>query len=79
MYSDKITGRGNIIYADGMLYLYGENGEVVLAKPELNKFSKVSAFKVPYGEDQHWAHLVIKDGRLYVRHGNSLMVYDIRK
>ncbi len=79
MYSDKITGRGNIIYADRMLYLYGENGEVVLAKPELNKFSKVSVFKVPYGEAQHWAHLVIKDGRLYVRHGNSLMVYDIRK
>jgi len=79
MYSEKITGRGNIIYADGMLYLYGENGEVVLAQPGMNKFSKISAFKVPYGEAQHWAHLVIKDGRLYVRHGSSLMVYDIRK
>lgn len=51
----------------------------MLAQPGMNKFSKISAFKVPYGEAQHWAHLVIKDGRLYVRHGSSLMVYDIRK
>jgi len=77
MYSDKITGRGNIIAADGMLYLYGENGEVVLAKPGPNDFKKISSFKVPYGEAQHWAHLVIHNGRLYVRHGNALMVYDI--
>ncbi len=79
MYSEKITGRGNIIFADGMLYLYGENGEVVLAEPLMDSFKKISAFKVPFGADQHWAHLVIGNGRLYVRHGTSLMVYDIRK
>ena len=79
MFSEKITGRGNIIFADGMLYLYGDTGEVVLAEPLLNSFKKAGSFKVPFGTDQHWAHLVISDGRLYVRHGNSLMVYDIRK
>ncbi|MEI7663693.1 MAG: PQQ-binding-like beta-propeller repeat protein, partial [Bacteroidota bacterium] len=26
MYSEKITGKGNIIFADGLMYLYGENG-----------------------------------------------------
>ncbi len=79
MYAEKITGRGNIIYADGMLYLYGENGEVVLAQPLADSFKKISAFKVPYGADQHWAHLVIGQGRLFVRHGTSLMVYNLRK
>jgi outer membrane protein assembly factor BamB len=79
MYSEKITGRGNIIYADGMLYLYGDNGEIVLAEPLANSFRKVSAFKVPYGADQHWAHLVIGHGRLFVRHGTSLMAFDITK
>ena len=78
MFSEKITGRGNIIFADGLLYLYGDNGEVVLAEPLANSFKKISAFKVPYGADQHWAHLVIANGRLFVRHGTSLMVYDIR-
>jgi outer membrane protein assembly factor BamB len=79
MYSEKITGRGNIVSADGMLYLYGENGEIVLAEPQANSFKKVSSFMVPFGKDQHWAHLVIGQGRLFVRHGSSLMVYDIRK
>ena len=79
IYSEKITGRGNIITADGMLYLYSDNGEVVLAQPASTGFTKVSSFKVPFGSAQHWAHLVIKDGRLYVRHGNSLMVYSIKK
>jgi outer membrane protein assembly factor BamB len=79
VFSEKITGRGNIVSADGMLYLYGENGEVVLAEPLANSFRKISAFKVPFGADQHWAHLTIAGGRLYVRHGTSLMVYDIRK
>ena len=79
MHSEKITGKGSIIYSDGMLYLYGENGEVVLAEPLMDSFKKVSAFKVTLGTDQHWAHPVISNGRLYIRHGTSLMVYDIRK
>ena len=79
VYSEKITGRGNIISADGMLYLYSDNGEVVLAQPTSTGFTRVSSFKVPFGSAQHWAHLVIKDGRMYVRHGNSLMVYSIKK
>jgi outer membrane protein assembly factor BamB len=79
MYSEKITGRGNIIYSDGMLYLYGDNGEIVLAEPLPNSFKKVSSFPMPFGTDQHWAHLTIAHGKLFVRHGSSLMVYDISK
>jgi outer membrane protein assembly factor BamB len=77
---DKFNGKGgNIIAADGMLYTYDDGGEVALVEPTATGFKKISAFKVPFGSSQHWAHLVIKNGRLYVRHGNSLMVYDIRK
>jgi len=68
---------GNTISADGMLYAYDEGGEVALLQPTPDGFKKVSAFKVPYGSAQHWAHLVIHDGKLYVRHGEALMVYDI--
>jgi outer membrane protein assembly factor BamB len=77
VYSEKLTGRGNIIAADGMLYLYGDNGEIVLAQPSASGFKKISSFKVPFGSAQHWAHLVVGNGRLYVRHGNSMMVYNI--
>jgi len=77
LYSEKITGNGNIIFADGMLYCYGDNGEVLLVQPLESGFKKVSSFKVPFGANQNWAHLVIKDKKLYLRHGTSLMVYSI--
>jgi len=72
-----ITGKGNIISADGMLYCYSDKGEIVLASPGPAGITRISGFNVPFGTDQHWAHLVIADGKLFVRHGSSLMVYSI--
>ena len=77
--SNQITGKGNIISANGMVYCYSDKGEIVLGLPGANGITRVSNFKVPYGTDQHWAHLVISDGMLFVRHGTSLMVYNIKK
>jgi outer membrane protein assembly factor BamB len=77
---DKMNNKfGSIISAEGMLYTYDESGEVSLIEPTLSGFKKISGFKIPFGSAQHWAHPVIENGRLYIRHGNSLMVYDIRK
>jgi outer membrane protein assembly factor BamB len=67
----------NIIANDGLLYVYSESGKVSLVEPMPGKINIVSSFPVPFGSNTHWAHLVIKDGKLYVRHGTSLMVYDI--
>lgn len=77
--SSQPTGRGTIISADGMLYCYSDKGEIALALPGTDSLTKVSSFKVPYGADQHWAHPVVDNGKLYVRHGTSLMVYNIKK
>ena len=77
--SRELGGKGNVIYADGMLYCYDESGKVGLVKPNHKAFTVVSSFDVPLGEKQHWAHPVIDDGRLYVRHGSALMVYSIAK
>jgi outer membrane protein assembly factor BamB len=77
LYSEKVAGNGIIIFADGMLYGYGDNGEVVLLKPTDKGFEKVSSFKVTKGSNQHWPHLVIHNKKLYVRRGKALMVYSI--
>jgi outer membrane protein assembly factor BamB len=79
MYSANIFKSGNIIYADGRLYCYSESGEIALLDPQENNFKSVGKFDVPYGEKHHWAHLVIHDKKLYVRHGSSLIVYSIAK
>jgi outer membrane protein assembly factor BamB len=79
-FSDRVLGsKGNIIFSDGMFYCYSEKGDVGLVKPSPDKFEVVSSFKVKMGSNEHWAHLVIKNGRLYVRHGEALMVYDISR
>ena len=75
---NKELGGGAVIYADGMFYCYAENdGEMALVDASCNKFEVVSRFKVPLGTDQHWAHPVIKNCVLYIRHGNALMAYNI--
>ena len=79
MYETKWFIKGSLTYADGMLYCYNEkNGMVGLVKATPEKFEIISSFKVPLGTEQHWAHPVVYDGRLYIRHGNTLMAYDIK-
>ncbi len=77
LYSSKMLKVGNIIYADGLLYCYGTGGKVGIVDPKSNSWDLLGSFEVPYGEKWHWAHLVIHNKRLYVRHGTSLMVYDL--
>lgn len=70
---------GSVIYADGMLYCYAEDGTVGLMRPSPESCQVVSTFKVPLGDAQHWAHMVVAGGRLYVRHGDALMCYDVAR
>lgn len=77
LYSADMIAPANIISAEGLLYCYSEAGTVNLVEPKTDSFNLLSSFKVLFGANEHWAHLVIHDKKLYVRHGNSLMVYDI--
>ena len=72
-------GRGVVISADGLLYLYADNGDLGLVELNDKGFTVKSKFKITLGTDQHWAHPVIDNGVLYVRHGNALMAYSIKK
>ena len=70
--------KGSVTYADGMLYCYEEkSGNVALVKPTPKGFEIVSSFAVTQGDGKHWAHPVVCGGRLYIRHGDALMAYDI--
>ena len=77
-FDTKWENKGNLLVADGLIYCYCENGTVGLIKPDPSGWKPVSSFKITEGSGKHWAHLVISEGRLYVRHGEALMAYDIR-
>jgi outer membrane protein assembly factor BamB len=77
LYKTNQFAPGNIIANDGLLYIYSEGGKVALIRPDESKFNIVSSFQVPMGAGPHWAHLVLNNRKLYVRHGSSLMAYDV--
>ncbi len=72
--------KGSIISAEGLLYIYDEKkGNVGLLKATPEKFDLVSSFQVKLGKSgPFWAHPVIHNGILYLRHNNALMAYDIK-
>jgi len=71
--------KGALIFADDMLYCYTEKGMVGLVKIDNGKMELVSSFKMPVGTKEFFTIPVISEGILYLRHGNSLLAYDIRK
>ncbi|MQY78854.1 MAG: PQQ-binding-like beta-propeller repeat protein [Bacteroidetes bacterium] len=78
-WTSRWYNKGSIIYADGMLYLFEEkSGHVALVKPDPEKFDIVSEFRITKGDGPYWAHPVIRDGRLYIRHGGVLLVYSLK-
>jgi len=79
LWTSKWYSRGSIISADGMLYLYEEkSGHVALTRPDSSKLDIVSEFQITKGEGPFWAHPVISKGKLYIRHGDILMAYQIK-
>lgn len=77
MYEASAVGPGSVIYADGMLYCYGDKGMLALLRATPKALEIISRFKVTQGEGPHWAHPAISGGRLYIRHGDLLMAYDV--
>lgn len=78
LFTSREVGNGAVIYADGMLYCYSERGELALLEPKADRFEVAGKTRVKVGSGQHWAHPVIDDGSLYIRHGNALIAYDIK-
>jgi outer membrane protein assembly factor BamB len=71
--------KGSLVMADGLLYAYNERGNVGLIEPNPDSFKVVSQFKLKGGAGPHWAHPFIADGKLFLRHGEVLFVYDIKE
>lgn len=73
------TADGSLIYADNKFICYGRNGTVSLIEYSQNNLQTAGEFKIDEGSGHHFSHPVIADGRLYIRHGNALMSYNIKK
>ena len=79
MWETREVRQGALIAADGMLYIYEgpRHGilNLVTASPEA--FERISHFTVPDGTGKHWAHPTLANGKLCIRHGDTLIAYDV--
>ena len=79
IYDEEWHSKGELVYADGLFYVYIEKtGHVGLVQPDPSGFKVISSFKIEKGRGPHWSHPYIFDGKLFLRHGDVLMVYNLR-
>jgi outer membrane protein assembly factor BamB len=76
----KGNGSGCVTYADGMLYFRYQNGVVALVKATPEKFELAGRFDIPEKSGKpSWQHLVIANGKLYVRDQDKMHCYNVKK
>ena len=80
-------GSGSVAYADGQLYLHGQNGNVALIEATPEAYREKGRFTPPVQPkrkrlgpypEKAWTYPVIANGRLYIRDIGTLWAYDIK-
>ena len=82
-WEDRALAPAASCFADGRLYLHGENGDVALVEPTPEAYREKGRFTPPEqpkranAMEKPWAYPVVANGRLYIRDGGKLWCYDI--
>lgn len=74
----RSVNKGSLTYADGLLFLLGENHEVALADARYDSYTEKGRFKIENLSRPSWAHPVVAGGKLYIRNMHTLTAYDVR-
>lgn len=78
MWKNRSVGKGSITYADGMLYLFGEDNIVGLAEANPQAYVEKGRFNIQDQGKPSWAHPVVAGGKLYIRNQGMLTAYDVK-
>jgi len=79
------VGAASIVFADGHLYLHGENGDVALVEAgpegyrEKGRLTPPDQPKHSNAMEKAWPYPVVANGRLYIRDLGTLWCYDVQK
>jgi outer membrane protein assembly factor BamB len=79
MFNAQEVGKVSISWADGLLYCLGNDATMALVEVTPKAARIVSRFLPPWeNKPPCLSHPVICGGRLYIRHLNELMAYDVK-
>jgi outer membrane protein assembly factor BamB len=76
---DRSVGKGSLVYADGRLYCFSENGVMGLVEATPSGYVEKGRFRIQQGELPTWTHPVVAGGRLYLRDQDTIYAYDVRQ
>lgn len=79
LWKNRSVGKGSLVYAEGHLYCFSENGVVGLVEASPEGYREKGRFSIPQGALPSWSHPVVSDGRLYLRDQDDLYCFDIRE
>ena len=79
LWKDRSVGKGSLVYADGHLYCFSENGVVGLVEANPEAYREKARFSIPRGDLPSWTHPVVTGGHLYLRDQDVLYSFDIRE
>jgi outer membrane protein assembly factor BamB len=79
-WQDRSVGKGSLCYADGCLYVRGQNGgAVALVEANPAAYKEKGRFTPPGGGGKNvWAYPVVANGCLYLRDQGILYCYDVK-
>jgi outer membrane protein assembly factor BamB len=81
-WQERAVGAGSVCFADGSLYVHGENGDVALVEASPDSYREKGRFTPPEppdrGRSKAWTYPVVANGRLYIRDFGSLWCYDMK-
>lgn len=75
---DRSVGKGQVIHADGLLYILSDDGVVGLVEPSPTEYREVSRFVIGSRDYPTWTLPVIADGTLYLRDQERLYAYSVK-
>jgi len=78
-WKDRSVGKGSLVYADGNLYAFSENGGVGLIEATPTGYVEKGRFRIQQDSLPTWTHPVIAGGRLYLRDQNTIYAYDVKQ
>lgn len=76
---DRSVGKGSLVFADGHLYCFSENGVVGLVEASPAGYKEKGRFRIQQDSQPTWSHPVIAGGRLYLRDQDTIYAFDVKE
>ena len=71
-WTDKVSGKGSVMIADGKLIVLTERGELLVANPSPDGFKPIARAQVIGGKC--WTTPVLANGKIYCRNATGQVV-----